>query len=231
MIFNGHTIDGLSSDLLEALGSAFKSASNEEEDRAATSLLRFTWTFDDCHKDLTAIDQVIRGHFGITFRFFVSPFLIDSCSSGSAQFVRNQLRDENASLLSWDEIGSLVEKGHLIGLHGYDHSDFSVMSDSQIVEQHERSIDLLRNRLGLSTDSFAFPFGRLRGGIQIFQNSEITITKKYFSRLYLSDNRLPVFNIHNVFNRRHAEFGSSVFTSVIKGFLQFRFSRRLNNLL
>lgn len=231
MIFNGHKIQRITSELFRIPGMQFKSSNNEEEALAASSLLRHTWSFDDCHSDLIAIDKIIRGRFGITFRFFVSPFLIDSFSSGAVQFVCNQLQDKDVSLLSWDEIGFLVEKGHLIGLHGYDHSDFRLMPDSQIVEQHERSIDLLKSRLGISTDSFAFPFGRTREGVSIFQGPEIEITSKYFSRIYLSDNRFPPFCISNIINRRHSEFGESFFGSMLKGFLQFRFSKKLNDII
>jgi peptidoglycan/xylan/chitin deacetylase (PgdA/CDA1 family) len=227
MILNGHTISGESNNLMQTLCPLFSSATNLAEDRAANSIRHVTWTFDDCHMDLLEIDQILRLRFGITFRFFVSPLLIDRYSSGSIEFVRDQLRDPTATLLNWDEIGALLENGHVLGLHGYDHSDFNVMSRPQIIDQHEQSIELLHRRLGVYSDSFAFPFGRVSDSDDVLKSNQIMLTKRYFDRIYLSDNRLPLFRSDNVFNRRHAEFGDSFVVSFIKGLLQYRFSARL----
>jgi hypothetical protein len=226
MILNGHTVGLTSPDIISLLRPAFKSASNDMEDIAANSLFMTTWTFDDCHQDLIRIDELLRQRLGIIFRFFVSPFLIDCYSSGAVEFVREQLKDPSASLLTWDQIGRLIENGHILGLHGYDHSDFNFLSDSLIFEQHERSIELLRRRLGVTTDSFAFPFGRILNLNSLTNNNQLIISKRYFDRIYISDNRLPPFVASGVFNRRHSEFGNSVFASLIKGLLQHRFANR-----
>jgi len=227
MILNGHKIVGEANKLVQTLCPLFGSASNITEDKAAQSIKNLTWSFDDCHRDLLKIDQILRLRFGITFRFFVSPLLIDRYSSGSVEFARGQLRDPTATLLNWDEIGSLVENGHILGLHGYDHSDFNFMSSDEIVDQHEQSIELLYKRLGIYTDSFAFPFGRVTDTYNVIESNQIIISKGYFDRIYLSDNRLPLFRADHVFNRRHAEFGNAFIVSFIKGLLQYRFSYKL----
>lgn len=231
MILNGHTIVGEADNLVRYLFDLFGSASNINEDKAAGSIKNLTWTFDDCHRDLLKIDQILRCRFDITFRFFVSPLLIDRYSSGLVEFVRDQLRDPTATLLNWDEIGSLVENGHILGLHGYDHSDFNLMSSNEIIDQHEQSIELLYKRLGIYTDSFAFPFGRVSDSYNVLESKQIIISEGYFDRIYLSDNRLPIFRVGHVFNRRHSEFGNVFIVSFIKGLLQYRFSYKLRQVV
>jgi peptidoglycan/xylan/chitin deacetylase (PgdA/CDA1 family) len=132
------------------------------------------------------------------------------------------LKDSGAKLLSWDQIGRLHAHGHTVGLHGYDHADFNLMSASQMVDQHEASIALLRRRLGITTNAFAPPFGRMDRDAAL----QLDIARRYFSRIYLSDNRLPPRRHRDVYNRRHCEFGNTVLPSFLKGLLQSVTQRR-----
>jgi len=220
MILNGHTLAHSSPGLMKLASHAFKSATNDNEDRFCDAWLPLLWTFDDCHQDLTAIGQQLLGDFGVSFRFFICPDLIDRYAAGQTYFVRRQLKNPHAELLSWDQIGRLHEDGHILGLHGHDHSDFNLMSEAQMVDQHESSIALLKQRLGAQTDSFAPPFGRLEGSKPDAARLQVTVAQRYFSRIYLSDNRLPPKRHQGIYNRRHSEFGNTVFPSLLKGALQ-----------
>jgi peptidoglycan/xylan/chitin deacetylase (PgdA/CDA1 family) len=216
MILNGHTLARFTPSLMKLASRSFASATSANEDRFCDTLLPLLWTFDDGHQDLIEIDARLRGEFGVRFRFFICPYLIDRYAARQLDDVRCQLRDPAARLLSWDQIGLLHEQGHAIGLHGHDHSDFNQMSEAQMIEQHEASITLLRTRLGLTTDSFAPPFGRMERNAAL----QLDVARKYFQRIYLSDNRIPPRRRGDVYNRRHSEFGNTVVPSVIKGLLQ-----------
>jgi peptidoglycan/xylan/chitin deacetylase (PgdA/CDA1 family) len=223
MILNGHKTKVNKTGLRLLLGRFASSCDDSSEDYAANNLFPIVWTFDDCHSDMVEIAKIFDEYISIKFRFFVSPFLIDQYSDGNLEFVREKLKDPNAVLMSWDQIAKMVEAGHCLGLHGFDHSDFNCMSDEEIKMQHEAAQELLRKRLGLSTNSFAFPFGRI--GSNFFQRDRIiSLTSIYFSRLYLSDNRFAPSGANGVYNRRHSEFDSSVVISLMKGYVQ-KFSR------
>ena len=46
------------------------------------------------------------------------------------------------------------------------------------------------------------------------------LAKKFFSRIYLSDNRMATFGYKGVYNRRYAEFDNIIYINLIKGLLQ-----------
>jgi peptidoglycan/xylan/chitin deacetylase (PgdA/CDA1 family) len=216
MILNGHVLGAYSPGLMKMASRAFASASDENEDRHCNTLLPLLWTFDDGLEDLLAIDERLRGDFGVHFRFFICPQLVDQYSAGQAACVQDKLENRDARLLSWDQIGRLHEKGHVLGLHGNDHSDFNAMSAAEMADQHESSIHMLHQRLGIKTDSFAVPFGR----VDAATSNVIPVAKQYYRRIYLSDNRLAPKRHAGVYNRRHSEFGNTVLPSVLKGVLQ-----------
>ena len=223
MILNGHKLSRRFGPVSHLVSSVFSRTYEEAiEDFIANSLSVHFWTFDDCHLDLMRIHSELFEPRKIGFKFFVSPKLIDAWSNGEILFVRSQLRDSTAKLLGWDQVNFLLDKGHLLGLHGYDHSDFLLLSDSEIVDQHESSIQLLKDRTGISTDSFALPFGRVSSASACQVSRLMTLTKSYFRKIYLSDNHFSPGASHDglIVNRRHAELGVSLPASVAKGALQ-----------
>lgn len=216
MILNGHILSHYSPGLMRMASSAFASASDDNEDRHCNALLPLLWTFDDGLHDLLAIDERLLGGFGVHFRFFICPKLVDQYSAGQIARVHEKLENRDARLLNWEQIGRLHEKGHVLGLHGNDHSDFNAMSEAEMVDQHESSMDLLHQRLGIRADSFAVPFGR----VDRANSAVIPVAKNYYRRIYLSDNRLPPRRHADLYNRRHSEFGNTVLPSLLKGTLQ-----------
>ena len=220
MILNGHFF--INFKIIKILNSIynFSSASDLNEDMASNKIFPITWTFDDGYRDLLIIDKILTDIGNIKFRFFISPYLIEKKTRKDRIFIKNKLMTEFRPLLTWDQIAQLTEKGHIIGLHGYDHTDLNLLSESQIIDDFESSIELLKKRISKKTDSFAFPFGRINIDREILKNPQIFLAKKYFSRVYLSDNRMLTFGHNGIYNRRHAEFDNTVLVNLFKGFLQ-----------
>jgi peptidoglycan/xylan/chitin deacetylase (PgdA/CDA1 family) len=219
MILNAHKIVSNKTGLRLILKYLTSSCDDSSEDFASNTIFPIVWTFDDCHIDMLDIAKIFNDFNLIKFRFFVSPLLIDQYHNGNQKFVYEKLQDSTAALMSWDQIAHLVESGHYIGLHGYDHSDFNNMSNDEIKFQHEASRELLIKRLGICTDSFAFPFGRVDSD-NINRKRIISLAANYYSRIYLSDNRFSPSSAGNIFNRRHSEFDKSVIMSLAKGYFQ-----------
>jgi len=62
-------------------------------------------------------------------------------------------------LMSWDDLGELVEAGIAVGSHGLTHRSLGRMSEREAREEAVRSRRLLEERLGVQVHSFAYPFG------------------------------------------------------------------------
>ena len=61
--------------------------------------------------------------------------------------------------MSWEEAGKLPELGVTVGSHGHTHRSLGLMSPTEAREEGARSRELLRSRLGIPADSFAYPYG------------------------------------------------------------------------
>jgi peptidoglycan/xylan/chitin deacetylase (PgdA/CDA1 family) len=220
MILNGHIYKNFEINQILNFKNKFCSATDRNEDLASNKLFPITWTFDDGLSDLLIIDKFLTDIGNIKFRFFISPYLIETKVRTNIKFIKSKLKTETKPLLTWEQVGRLTEKGHILGLHGYDHTDLNLLSENQILENFESSIELLKKRISIKTNSFAFPFGRINTNEKLLTNSQIIIAKKFFSRIYLSDNRMATFGHKGVYNRRYAEFDNIIYINLIKGFLQ-----------
>jgi hypothetical protein len=183
------------------------------EDHVARSMRLHTWSFDDAHSDLLRIADRHFNPLGIRFRFFVCPDLIDKTELGRKDYVCAQLKDKNARLLDWNNIRYLISCGHYIGSHGLDHAAFDCMSIEEVSRQLTISKYRIAENVGILPDTFAVPFGRLH-----LDNAEMSnLIFKCYSRVYLSDNRIPLGSYNGFVNRRHAEFGQGYFRSLAIG--------------
>lgn len=220
MILNGHILRNFKINNILNFKNKFISATDKNEDMFSNKLFPISWTFDDGLKDLLTIDKLLTDIGEIKFRFFISPYLIENENRENLKFIETKLKTKTSPLISWDQAGYLLDKGHILGLHGYDHTELNLLSKNQINDDFELSIELLNKRLSIKTTSFAYPFGRINSTENLFSNQQIIAAKKYFSRIYLSDNRLPIFGYKGVYNRRYAEFDNKIFINILKGFIQ-----------
>jgi len=61
--------------------------------------------------------------------------------------------------MDWEQLRELVRAGFFVGAHGYDHADLRKLSDAEIERQIGDSQALLAERLGITVDAFAYPYG------------------------------------------------------------------------
>ena len=64
-------------------------------------------------------------------------------------------------LLSWDELAALVAAGWAVGGHTLTHPDLTALPVGEAVEEIEGGGRLLRDRLGVPVETFAYPYGRV----------------------------------------------------------------------
>ena len=217
MIFNGHNTCIKNKTFRFIFNNFYISAGQANNQKYARSLYKHIWTFDDGHID--QLKQIYYDYFkpeGLVFQFFICPKLIDEWEIGNSEYVRSQLRDPNAELLSWDQIGNLIDAGNIIGSHGIDHESFSGMSCNMMSEQLESSKEMIKKRTGITPNTFAFPYGYVSpSSIEASRAA-----RKEYLEVHLSDNNLPIGEIENgIFNRRHSEFGICVIKGLFIGAL------------
>jgi peptidoglycan/xylan/chitin deacetylase (PgdA/CDA1 family) len=61
--------------------------------------------------------------------------------------------------LSWSELAELLTSGVTVASHGWEHVSLGQLSPTELTEQLTRSRRELEQRLGITVDAFAYPFG------------------------------------------------------------------------
>lgn len=126
-------------------------------------------TFDDGFaSNRTVAEQVLRP-LGIRALFFVVPGFVDCGDRDSSRrYIAERIQpgrriedlDVGLGNMTWDDLGALLEQGHVIGAHTETH----VRLDALLLDgEREREVvgsgDRIARRLGCTVAHFAFPFG------------------------------------------------------------------------
>lgn len=114
------------------------------------SKFSFIITFDDGYKNILCVKDYLQ-----SLQIRPTLFIL----SDPANVERNEL-DTNKSLLTKDEILSLVQNGWTIGCHGSRHRDFLKLTDRLITKEVIESKKRLEQSFGLQINYFAYPKGR-----------------------------------------------------------------------
>jgi peptidoglycan/xylan/chitin deacetylase (PgdA/CDA1 family) len=99
-------------------------------------------TFDDGYKSAYQHVAPILQKRGATATFFIVPAYVDY-----------------RAYMDWAELQALVEAGFTIGCHSYDHVRVHELAGAQVERQFGASRRILQERLGVTVDLFAYPYG------------------------------------------------------------------------
>lgn len=118
-------------------------------------------SFDDgtaCNVRSAAILE----EFGIRGAFFICPPVHDERDPAVlARYCRQRLRHQPASFMTWEEIETLIARGHVIGGHTQSHVNLGEVSVETAAEEIGSCREALLRRLGRA-DHFAWPYGMFR---------------------------------------------------------------------
>lgn len=89
---------------------------------------------------------------------YAFPILMDAGARATFYIVTGNVGKKNH--VTWDEIGTMIRGGMDIGAHGLAHLELPRMSDAQQTAQIDGSLAVLRERLRLPIESYAYPSGR-----------------------------------------------------------------------
>ena len=127
----------------------------------APVLLSFDDGFQSNH---TTAATVLEEH-GTRGMFFVCPGLHDLTSNAqrdavAANVFRGRVNASDVpSLMTWDEIGDLAERGHVIGAHGMTHTRLSTLSGGALAQEIEQAGATIKDRIGVQPAWYAWAFG------------------------------------------------------------------------
>jgi len=106
---------------------------------------RIVLTFDDGTGDFLTDALPVLGRLRLPATLYVSP-----------------ARVGEQGFLNWDDLQAIQDPGIRIGSHGLDHRSLGRMSPSEAGFQVSESKRILEDRLGISVNSLAYPFGTIR---------------------------------------------------------------------
>ena len=161
---------------------------NGELDLKAKTLLL---TFDDGFYSNFLIAKEILDPLDIKAIFFVLPGFID-CSSNKEQvsFVvdsiysgrpPSDIRRAEMVPMGWNHLSELINNGHSIGSHTYNHYRLSEIMENDLLEREIiRAGNYLENKLGVEIQDFAYPFGN----IDSINQDAMAIVKQRYKYIY-----------------------------------------------
>jgi peptidoglycan/xylan/chitin deacetylase (PgdA/CDA1 family) len=104
----------------------------------------FVLTIDDCYREAYTVAYPLLQELGFRPILFVIPGYM-----GYGAYVK------------WEHLHELVSSGWIIGCHSYDHVPLRGLSAAELERQINEAGQLLAERLGVSVDSYAYPYGSL----------------------------------------------------------------------
>ncbi len=162
-------------------------------------LVAFSWDdgFEEC---FTKIRPVLISR-NIKAAFFINPNFIDGDKDYRENFTKKIVLVDKPPM-TWDQLQILSTEGHIIGAHTLDHINLNTNDLQVLVSQINGAKEVIQNRLGLSCDHFAFPFGRP----EHISEEAVQIVADNFTYIYSQSDYRHYFSFDGrLINRRHFE--------------------------
>jgi len=99
-------------------------------------------TLDDGYKEVYTLAYPVFARLGLRPVLFIVPHYLGF-----------------PAYLDWERLQELAEAGCVIGSHGYDHANLLKASDAEVERQVRDSQAVLAERLKVTVDAFAYPYG------------------------------------------------------------------------
>ena len=189
-ILNGHDLGNHSKKSINKFRSLLKGISKTYDlisfDKAVLQLNNnelltkphLAFSFDDGFKDCLHIAEILQ-EFGVTAGFFISPEYIDGLRLNKKRIGPLYLMKKK--FLNLKNLEKLVENGHTIGAHTYNHTHFdNINTKEEFYTQIIYEKKLIEERLSIKCENFAFPYGRLSNYENFYFDEIKTIYSIFF---------------------------------------------------
>ena len=127
-------------------------------------------TFDDGFKSNKYVADNVLKKYEIKAIFFVTNNFIDLNQNDANMFAKRiffpsrevSQYDGDLSSMTWSDLNELIEDGHVVGAHTFNHPKLSCLKNEFLkTEEITESGKKLEKKLNCSVDHFAYPFGNL----------------------------------------------------------------------
>ncbi len=174
------------------------------------------FTFDDGFEECYSIIGPLLEKYNCRGAFFINANYIESDLQYQEKF-NKRVAISTKKPMSWNQVVDLHKRGHLIGSHNLDHTNFAELEPKEIEFQLKRNKEILEEKLDYDCEYFAWTYGQMNH----FPKGALDITEKYHKYIFSGTNYKQYFSYNGkVLNRRHQEaFWPK---SHIKYFLSFK---------
>jgi peptidoglycan/xylan/chitin deacetylase (PgdA/CDA1 family) len=114
-------------------------------------------TFDDGYADFAEYAWPLLKRYGFSALVFVVAGLVGGTNEWDSAY------GETVPLLGWSELRRLRDEGAELGSHTMTHVALTAESPDKVLHEAIRSRTLLRRKLAVPVDAFAYPFGEVDG--------------------------------------------------------------------
>lgn len=169
--------------------------------RESSNKIFVAFTFDDGFEECYTTIAPLLEKYNTRGAFFINSAYIES-NKEYQQIFNKRINTYTKKPMTWEQIIELHNRGHIIGSHNVDHSNFSEMTEKEIEESIKQNKQILEEKLNYKCDFFAWTYGNLKH----FPESALPIVQKYHSFIYSATNYKNYFSLNKqVINRRHIE--------------------------
>lgn len=117
-------------------------------------------TFDDAYKDFLDNALPLLEEFGFKAYVFVPAAMVGKYNEWDWRKL-----NVKKELMSWEDLRFIVSKGHRVGSHSLSHPDLTKLQEKDLWREVHHSKLLLEDKLGVSVDTFCYPYGRYDGAV------------------------------------------------------------------
>lgn len=158
-------------------------------------------TFDDGFEECYSIIAPIIEKYGSKGAFFINANYIESDVAYQIKF-NERTNTFTKKPMNWSQVKELHNRGHLIGSHNLDHTDFGELCELDLDYQLKENKRILENQLNYNCEFFAWTYGSMSN----FSEMALRKSLKYHKYIFSSANFKNYYSMNKkVYNRRHVE--------------------------
>ena len=109
-------------------------------------------TFDDADASLVDVAMPVMAEHGISACCYTVPDYVEKGVSWRSSVPR--------PIMNWKNLAVWLSAGHEVGSHTLTHASINACSVERVRQEAEWSQDVLQQKLGISVDHFAYPWGQ-----------------------------------------------------------------------
>lgn len=164
------------------------------------------FTFDDGWRDCYTQIAPQLEKFGVNAMFFINPHFADAADNNDIEYIENftvnTTKSPGKHPMTWKQIKELQQRGFLFGAHTLDHFCINDEDVNELEHQIGGCRAVIEEKLGVSCEYFAFPYGRLDHA----NPRSIEIACRHYKYVFSQSDHKHFFSYEGrVINRRHFE--------------------------